>query len=114
MIRIPQEPEISLDEYYAQKLLKKDHCYVGARMRRPGLIPLLHLPGGAGGGVATAGSLEVPSCSSTCPESGLPASPQLWGSAALKTGSGRPGHTWRMETYHYRQVTRLLAVWPKH
>ena len=60
-------------------LKKKDHCYIGGRLRRPGLFQV--------------DAAKPAACmSQTC----MPAAP-------LSPSPQGGGLTWRMETYYYRQ-----------
>ena len=61
-------------------LKKKDHCYIGGRLRRPGIfqIPRDAVP---------------PACMSAECVAAAPIAPVAGGS----------GHTWRMETYYFRK-----------
>ena len=75
-----QEPELSLDMHYMHILKKKDHCYIGGRLRRPGIF---QIPGDA----------VPPACMSE----------ECVAAAPIVPVAGGAGHTWRMETYYFRQ-----------
>ena len=75
-----QEPELSLDAIYMHILKKKDHCYIGGRLRRPGIF---QIPSDA----------VPPACMSAECVAAAPIAPVAGGS----------GHTWRMETYYFRK-----------
>ena len=85
---ILQEPELSY-VYYRGIVKKKDHCYVGTRLRQPGLFQIPR-------------EAKAPSClfEQTCTLSGGVVPPDI----------SLGGSTWRTETYHYRRNHTLVEA----
>lgn len=67
-------------------LKKKDHCYVGSRIRRPGIYQV----------TPQQALLQGTSCMS---DSCVPSAPV----PLMGDGRSGDGSTWRMETYYYRK-----------
>ena len=76
-----QEPNVTVDMDTIEKdLTKADHCYIGGRLKRPGIFQV---------------DTEVPP--PTCLREGCSNSPPL----PVPAAEGG-GYTWRVETYFYR------------
>ena len=80
-----------LDVYYTKALKKHDHCWIGERIRRTGLVEI------------KASHHQPPSClhSSQCQET----------QHILKLDRNQPGHVFRMESYSHR-VNRSTELAP--